>query len=326
MSITSLQLNARGLSKTYWIGKEATKAVQQVDFEIKEGECLALVGESGCGKSTLAKLLLGLETADTGSLSFGDQLLIDPSSPGQYLRSTDVAMVFQDPYSSLNPKMRIRAIIGEAIEQVKLHRTADEIMSVDPVFFLEQVGMSEIHLNRFPHEFSGGQRQRIAIARSLALHPKLLVLDEPTAALDVSVQAQILNLLKELQAKLNLSMLFISHDLGTVHFIADRVMVMYLGHLVELGPVDLVLKQPVHQYTQVLLDSMPKLDPDQRNHFKPIQLEITDVSGSSNGCAFAPRCPKADFDCRQAHPLMTQHNNHQFAACRHPVTLSGDSQ
>lgn len=325
MSNTSSQLNARGLSKTYWIGKDATCALKQIDFEIQEGECLALVGESGCGKSTLAKLLLGLENADTGSLSFGEQLLIDPALPGQYSRSTDIAMVFQDPYSSLNPKMRVKAIIGEAIEQVMLHRSADEIMSVDPVFFLEQVGMSEIHLNRFPHEFSGGQRQRIAIARALALHPKLLVLDEPTAALDVSVQAQILNLLKTLQASLNLSMLFISHDLGTVHFIADRVMVMYLGHLVEVGPVSQVLIHPVHQYTQVLLDSMPKLDPDLRNHFKPIQLEITDVSGSTHGCVFAPRCPKADIDCRQDYPLMTQYPNQQFAACRHPVAISGDS-
>lgn len=316
---SSLKLKARALSKTYSKGKDKIHALKSIDFDIVPGECLALVGESGCGKSTLAKLLLGLEVSDSGTLNYGDKTLIDINDDLPYERANDIAIVFQDPYSSLNPKMRVKAIIQEALDQVVLFRKPGDLMSTDPVYFLEQVGLSEFHLERYPHEFSGGQRQRIAIARSLALHPRLLVLDEPTAALDVSVQAQILNLLKELQNKLDLSMLFISHDLGTVHFIADRVMVMYLGNLVEMGSVDDVLIHPKHRYTQALLDSMPKLDPDKRKAFNPISLEISDISQRDEGCPFSPRCSRANTDCLQSKPNLIQYNAGHFSACIHPV-------
>ena len=280
-------LEVQNLSKQYRTRHGVIKAVTDVSFNVAAGETLALVGESGCGKSTVALTLLRLVTHDGGRVLFeGNDLDSLDSKAVQDMRR-NLSIVFQNPYSSLNPRMRVRDIVAEPlktafglkglalVERVKKH--------------LGDVGLGEEHLQRFPHEFSGGQRQRIAIARALALQPKLLVLDEPTAALDVSVQAQVLNLLRDLQKLHNLSYLLISHNLATVESIADRVLVMYFGQIVESGSVQEVFKAPKHPYTRALLDSVPSIDSKHRHRLKPLQGDMPSPLNPPSGCAFAPR-------------------------------------
>jgi oligopeptide/dipeptide ABC transporter ATP-binding protein len=233
----------------------------------------------------------------------------------------DLGIVFQNPYSSLNPKMRIRSVVSEPLRTVLGLRGKAAIDQV--VELLSNVGLGREHLNRFPHEFSGGQRQRIAIARALALKPKLLILDEPTAALDVSVQAQVLKLLKDLQAELGLSYLFISHDLATVEYLSKRVMVMYLGRIVETAPVETLFTRPKHPYTRALLDSVPSIDPSERHRLQTLSGKFQ-ARCRPAGCAFAPRCRHADRRCHADPPELQANAMDHHVACFHP--LSEDTQ
>ena len=290
-------------------------AVDDVSFTVGAGETVALVGESGCGKSTVAMTLLGLLEAD------GGKVLIDGEAMGSSQRKhlgRDLSIVFQNPYSSLNPKMKIRSIIAEPLSTA--FGLKGKLLDQRVEKLLNDVGLGREHMMRYPHEFSGGQRQRIAIARALALEPKLLILDEPTAALDVSVQAQVLNLLKELQTELGLSFLFISHDLATVEYRAQRVMVMYLGRIVEAGPVAEVFARPKHFYTRALLDSVPSIDPARRDQLTTLSGEIPSPLNRPAGCAFAPRCAAADDACRAAVPVLESHEDIRQVACIRPLS------
>jgi peptide/nickel transport system ATP-binding protein len=254
------------------------RAVDRVSFEVSKGETLALVGESGCGKSTVARLIVGLHRPTEGSVEF---------------RGRRMQMIFQDPYASLNPRWRVRKIIAEPMQFVETQKTVDEL--------LVQVGLSPDDAERYPHEFSGGQRQRISIARALAGEPDLLICDEPTSALDVSVQAQILNLMAELQERLGLTYVFISHNLAVVSLVADRVGVMYLGRLVELADSSALFAKPRHPYTRMLLDAVPDLDMSGKSR-TPVAGEVPNPLAPPPGCAFHPRCPHANERCRREVP------------------------
>lgn len=321
-------LRAEGLTKIYQSKRGPFTAVNNVSLQIKPGEVLAVVGESGCGKSTLSRLLLGLDHADSGFIRFDDHLLYQHQGKlKKHPTNNDLAIVFQDPYSSLNPKMVVRELIAEAFapsvfEQRDRTLSRRQFVNQRVVEYLNLVGMGEQHLNRYPHEFSGGQLQRIAFARALAQQPKVLVLDEPTAALDVSVQAQILMLLKELQQRLGLSMLFISHDLGSVSFVADRIVVMYFGNLVEEGPTRAVLDHPRHHYTRALIDAVPSINPNRRKVLQP--RVVTEDSGQNDGggCAFSNRCPAATADCHAQRPPHTENDLGHRYACFYPLPES----
>lgn len=310
-------LSIRDLSKSFKTRNGAVRAVDRVSFEIGQGETLALVGESGCGKSTIALALLQLIGADGGEILF-DGIAFDKArgTIKQCLRQ-QLSIVFQNPYSSLNPKMRIKNIVGEPLRANAGLKGRPLSQRVEQ--HLRDVGLGPEHMDRYPHEFSGGQRQRIAIARALALEPKLLVLDEPTAALDVSVQAQVLNLLRGLQDRLGLSFLFISHNLATVEYIADRVLVMYLGRIVESGPVEEVFARPRHPYTRALLDSVPSKDPRRRGRFRPLEGEVPSPLNRPPGCAFAPRCTRALEECRAEAPGLEIWAEGRQVACFRPL-------
>ena len=254
------------------------RAVDGVSFEITKGETLALVGESGCGKSTVARLIVGLHAPTEGRLEFHGRRM---------------QMIFQDPYASLNPRWRVRRIIQEPMMFLEQKRDVGEL--------LRQVGLSPDDAERYPHEFSGGQRQRISIARALAGEPDLLICDEPTSALDVSVQAQILNLMAELQERLGLTYVFISHNLAVVSLIADRVGVMYLGRLVEIASAKDLFSRPRHPYTRMLIDALPDLDMSGRSR-TPVAGEVPNPLAPPPGCAFHPRCPHANERCRVERP------------------------
>jgi len=277
------------------------KAVDGVGFEIRRGETLALVGESGCGKSTVARLLVGLYSPTRGQIAF------DGVELAGLRRRSDIAlvrrrlqMIFQDPYASLNPRWRVRDIIAEPIRAHRLVSGAGPLRErVDAL--LRQVGLAPADGEKYPHEFSGGQRQRISIARALSGNPDFVVCDEPTSALDVSVQAQILNLMKDLQQQFGLTYLFISHNLAVVHHIADRVGVMYLGRIVELGSIEAIFAQPQHPYTRMLLDAIPDLEGTGRAR-TPVAGEVPNPLDPPSGCAFHPRCPWANSRCAAERP------------------------
>jgi oligopeptide/dipeptide ABC transporter ATP-binding protein len=296
------------------------RAVEDVSFTVAAGETLALVGESGCGKTTVALSLLRLIRPDRGVVRFEGVDLEAGSDKAEKAWRQRLSIVFQNPYSSLDPRMRIREIVGEPLTTA--YGLRGRPLTDRVVKHLADVGLGAEHLRRFPHEFSGGQRQRIAIARALALEPKLLILDEPTAALDVSVQAQVLNLLQQLQNNLGLSYLFISHNLATVENIADRVLVMYLGRVVEEGPVDQVFAAPCHPYTRGLLDSVPSTDPRLRGRLKPVSGEIPSALNPPPGCAFAPRCGRATEECRRAPPPRVPAGPERSHACLHPLSAA----
>ena len=314
----SALLSINELTKSFKAGAGTVRAVDRVSFEIEEGETLALVGESGCGKSTIALALLQLIGADGGEILFDGVPVHAARGPARRRLRQQLSIVFQNPYSSLNPKMRIRDIVGEPLRANA--GLKGQALQARVEQHLRDVGLGPEHMARFPHEFSGGQRQRIAIARALALGPRLLVLDEPTAALDVSVQAQVLNLLRDLQRRLGLSFLFISHSLATVEYIADRVLVMYLGRIVESGPVEAVFARPSHPYTRALLDSVPSKDPRRRGTFQPLPGEVPSPLNRPPGCAFAPRCGRAVDACRQAAPALTEWTGGRCVACVRPLT------
>ncbi len=311
-------LEVRNLGKTFPSGGGRVVAVDDVSFDVMPGQTVGLVGESGCGKSTVAHTLLRLVDHDAGEVFFENRNIDNlPAAEQRKLRHR-LSIVFQNPYASLNPRMRILDIVGEPL------RTAfglkGKALRARVTRQLAAVGLGEEHLRRFPHEFSGGQRQRIAIARALALEPRLLILDEPTAALDVSVQAQVLNLLRDLQTDYGLSYLFISHNLATVEYLADEVLVMYLGRIVEAGPVEQVFSSPRHPYTRALLDSIPSPNPALRDQLRSLGGDIPSPLSLAPGCAFAPRCPRAVDDCRSRRPVLTAGDTLVSVSCLRPLS------
>ena len=275
------------------------RAVDGVSFEIAEGETFALVGESGCGKSTLARLVLGLEKLSGGHILFDGEDVAGLDRAGMKRFRSRVQVVFQDPYSSLNPRLRIGTILAEPL---KAHNTPRRELAARVAEALELVGLPGSAARLYPHEFSGGQRQRIAIARALILRPSLIVLDEPISALDVSIRAQILNLLQDIQAELSLTYFIIAHDLALVEHVSNHIGVMYLGEIVESGKSDTVFADPQHPYTQALLDAVPRPDPSQPRSEAGIKGEIASALTPPTGCRFHPRCPHVMARCSQAKP------------------------
>jgi oligopeptide transport system ATP-binding protein len=297
----------------------AVQAVDGVSFSIRPGETLGLVGESGCGKSTLARTIMQLLDATSGSVKFkGTELTSLRRRDLRPLRR-EMQMVFQDPQASLNPRKRIGQAIGDPL---KLHGVAKGPELRKRVnHLLERVGLSPEHYDRYPHEFSGGQRQRIGIARALALEPALIVADEPVSALDVSIQAQIINLLEDLQDDFNLTYLFVAHDLSVVRHVSDRIAVMYVGKIVEIGPADAVCANPIHPYTRSLLGAVPIPDP-RENAAREHHILEGDVPSPSNpppGCRFHTRCPRATDVCMEVVPPLADFGGDHWAACHHPL-------
>jgi peptide/nickel transport system ATP-binding protein len=277
------------------------RAVDDVSFEILPGTTFALVGESGCGKSTIARLSVGLYEPSAGDILFENQALSSARAQPKLRRRMN--MIFQDPYASLNPRWRVRDIVAEPIRVFGLATRPNEVQG-RVGSLLAQVGLTVRDGEKYPHEFSGGQRQRISIARALASEPDFLVCDEPTSALDVSVQAQILNLMRDLQLRLGLTYLFISHNLAVVRHMADRLGVMYLGRIVEQGPAETIFQTPRHPYTRLLLDAIPDLEQIGRAR-TPVGGEIPSPIAPPAGCAFHPRCPLANARCREEKPAHT---------------------
>jgi len=301
------------------------KAVDGVSLTINEGETLGLVGESGCGKSTLSRTILQLTAPTSGSVKFLGEELVGRSRRSLRPVRRQMQMIFQDPYASLNPRKRVGQIIGEPMELHGLANGRDVNKRVQDL--LDRVGLSAEHASRYPHEFSGGQRQRIGIARALALKPKLIIADEPVSALDVSVQAQIVNLLKDLQTELGLSYLFVAHDLGVVRHVSDRVAVMYLGRIVESAPAGKLYDHPLHPYSNALLSAVPIPDPKLNISRERLVLEgdVPSPIDPPSGCHFHTRCPWATEVCTTDDPRLEELEADHVAACHHPRNLVGQS-
>jgi len=298
----------------------AVKAVDGVTFSVKSGETLGIVGESGCGKSTLARCIMRLLDSTDGKIIFDGRDITRSSRPAMRPIRREMMMIFQDPYASLNPRKRVGFIVAEALEVHKLGTPAEVKSRVQEL--LEVVGLNPEHYNRFPHEFSGGQRQRIGVARALAISPKLIVCDEPVSALDVSVQAQILNLLKDLQDDFGLTYIFIAHDLNVVRHISDRVLVMYLGKVVEIATRDLLYREPKHPYTGALLSAVPIANPELGRKREPIVLEgdVPSPVNPPSACHFHPRCPRfVEGHCDVDEPPLYSFGNGHVAACHYPL-------
>jgi len=305
------------VSKYFSVNEGTLKAVDHVSLNIYKGETLGLVGESGCGKSTFGKTLMGIYPPTTGTITYnGPQGSMKVSKKNLFAYSKMAQLIFQDPYSSLDPRMTVSSIIEEGMV---IHKMYDKKKRQERVYeLLDLVGLNREHANRFPHEFSGGQRQRIGIARALAIEPEFIVCDEPISALDVSIQSQIINLLHDLQEKLNLTYLFIAHDLNIVKYISDRIAVMYLGNIVELASSNELYENTLHPYSQALLSAVPIPDPDMEAQ-KKRQILSGDVPSPVNtpkGCPFASRCSKATDICRQEKPKLEMKQGH-LVACHH---------
>jgi oligopeptide/dipeptide ABC transporter ATP-binding protein len=298
-------------------------AVDDVSIEIKAGETLGLVGESGCGKSTLGRCIIRLLDLTSGSVTFDGRDISRLSRRALRPIRGELQMVFQDPYASLNPRKRVGTIIGDPL---RIHGSKNRKQIRDRVReLLDLVGLSPEHVNRYPHEFSGGQRQRIGVARALALHPKLIIADEPVSALDVSIRAQVINLLDDLQDELGLTYIFIAHDLGVVRHVSDRIAVMYLGKIVEISPAEELYKKPVHPYTEALLSAVPIPDPNISAQREQVVLEgdVPSPISPPSGCRFHPRCKYATDVCAQIEPELKVHSAGHQAACHHPLNVGG---
>lgn len=308
-------LQVKNLSKHFKVESGFLQAVDGLNFDIYKGETFGLVGESGCGKSTAGRTILRLYEPTSGEAIFEGQNIYDLSPKEMKEHRKEMQMIFQDPYASLDPRMTVEEIIAEPLVIYGIGNKKERRERV--IELLEMVGLSAEHSLRFPHEFSGGQRQRIGIARSLALKPKFIICDEPISALDVSIQAQVVNLLKDVQKKLGLTLLFIAHDLSMVRYISDRVAVMYLGKLMEVGTTEDFYSNPLHPYTKALLSAIPIADPDEQR--KRVQIELEgDVPSPINmkpGCRFVDRCPYGDDSCRGRDPEMEEILPGQYVAC-----------
>lgn len=326
MPETEIILEARGLRKYYPVRQSALLAKNQkklhavdgVSFSLRRGKTLGLVGESGCGKSTTGRLLVGIEAPSEGEVLYRGKDLLKLS--GREFRSAriNLQMIFQDPYASLNPRKRVVDILSAPMLYHGLETRETVGRRVDEL--LETVGLPRSAKARYPHEFSGGQRQRITIARALALKPEVIVCDEPVSALDASIQAQILNLLRSLQKELGVTYLFIAHGLGAVHYISDEIAVMYLGRIVETGEAGEVFRHPAHPYSQLLIRAVPSMDPDKRDAYHVPDGEVPSAIDLPKGCRFAARCPRAADRCRAEEPVLQQlpgSSGHQ-CACFYP--------
>ena len=283
------------------VQEEVVQAVDQVNLDIRQGEVVGLVGESGCGKSTFGRMVTGILPPSAGTIHYNGKDISNAASPEGHAAALKIHMIFQDPFASLNPRMRVRDIIGEAprIHGLLEGQSQDEYVAN----MLEKVGLDASYSGRYPHQFSGGQRQRLGVARALAVQPEFLVCDEAVAALDVSIQAQVLNLFMDLREQLNLTYLFISHDLSVVEHISNRVLIMYLGRVVESAPTEDLFHSPNHPYTQALLNEVPRLDLRKRQ-YTPVAGEIPSPLNPPTGCHFHPRCPHATSKCHTEIPQL----------------------
>ena len=326
-------LALRGLTKHFplkggLLGRTVAtvRAVDDVSFDVMKGETLGIVGESGCGKSTTARLLVQLLGLDAGSMVFDGEAVGEPRPSGLSLREyrRQVQMVFQDSYASLNPRLPVEDSIAFA---PKVHGLGEREANARARELLSAVGLAPAQFaRRYPHELSGGQRQRVNIARALALQPRLVILDEPVSALDKSVEAQVLNLLVDLKARFNLTFVFISHDLNVVQFISDRVLVMYLGEVVEIGPVDSIYDRPAHPYTRALLDSRPSMDPSRRRTVPPLVGDPPNPVNPPSGCRFRTRCGFAEDVCAAKKPIAADLGGGHLAACHMASPGSGHNK
>lgn len=300
------------------------KAVDDISFEVYEGETVSIVGESGCGKSTTGRSILRLEEPTGGEVYFEDRNMLSLTRSQLRQNRKDLQIIFQDPYASINPRQTVADVLMEALaiqNIVPKNQRRERAISL-----LETVGLASYQIDRYPHEFSGGQRQRIGIARALAVNPKLIICDEAVSALDVSIQAQIINLLKQLQRDFNLTYIFISHDLGVVRHISDRIIVMYLGKIVEIADKKTLFEQPQHPYTQALLSSIPTLDPLAKTQRILLKGEVPSPINPPQGCRFHTRCPYAQERCRQEEPKLVQTAQMKVgheAACHYVGNLPG---
>ena len=304
------------LSKFFQLSKSKTlKAVNDVSFYIRKGETVGLVGESGCGKTTTGRCLVKLYDPSAGTVLYKGKDITKHTKEEHRQFTSDVQMIFQNPYASLNPRMTVKEIVGEGMTIHGIHNKSEIDEKVNEL--LNKVGLGKDHMSRFPHEFSGGQRQRIGIARALSVNPEFIVCDEPISALDVSIQAQVINMLKNLQEEMGLTYLFIAHDLSVVKYISDRVIVMYLGTLVEEASSDELYAHPLHPYTQALLSSIPIADPIRTRAVDriPITGEISSPINPKQCCQFAPRCPYATEKCHREVPQRLEISKDHFVAC-----------
>lgn len=330
-------LEVKGLKKYFPIQKGFlrktvgyVKAVDDVNFYVRQGETLGLVGESGCGKSTAGRTIIGLYEATAGSAMYRSRQLgggtgskvvniMDLPPDQMKLMRREIAMIFQDPINSLNPRMTVSDIVGEpmVIHGRQIDREAEDMI----INLLKRVGLRPDHLRRYPHEFSGGQRQRIGIARALSLNPQLVICDEPVSALDVSIQAQTLNLLQDLQQDLNLSYIFVAHDLSVVQHISDRVAVMYVGKIAEVADAEELYSAPMHPYTEALLSAVPKADPTYQSERIVMQGDVADPSNPPSGCYFHPRCRYATAECKLTQPVFRELKPDHWVACHRAEEL-----